>query len=65
MQEAANNAGGTVEAIVQAVDPVSKQQNVLVDDLLSALSAGLAFLAIPEAAALGTTIFAHLFRLSG
>ena len=53
MHDAAMNAGDLVGSIVDTVDPPEKQSNLFLDDLLSALAAGLAFLAIPEAAALG------------
>ena len=53
MHDAAFEAGNLVTNIVEAVDPPTKQSDVFLDDLLSALAAGLAFLAIPEVAALG------------
>ena len=54
MHNAALQASDLVVSIVEAVDPPKKKSNVLLTDILSSLSAGLAFLAIPEAAALGT-----------
>lgn len=53
MHYATLDAGNLVADIVEVIDPPTKQSNVFLDDLLAALSAGLAFLAIPEAAALG------------
>ncbi|KAL9593416.1 MAG: hypothetical protein Q9179_005894 [Wetmoreana sp. 5 TL-2023] len=53
MHFAALNAGNLIGNIVQAIDPPTKQSNVMLNDILGALAAGLAFLAIPEAAALG------------
>ena len=53
MYNAAFEAGELINDIVQTTDPLSKKSNVLLDDLLGALAAGLAFLAIPEAAAIG------------
>lgn len=54
MYNAATQAGNLISAIVEAIDPPTQQRRVVLNDLLSALGAGLAFLAIPEAAALGT-----------
>ena len=52
MYNAAIESGNLVNSIVLAVDPPDKSKHVLITDVLGALSAGLAFLAIPEAAAL-------------
>ena len=52
MYNAAIEAGDLVNSIVTTVDPPNKSFHVFISDLLSALSSGLAFLAIPEAAAL-------------
>ena len=53
MYNAAFEAQGEIVNIVQTIDPPNKKSGVLLHDILSALTAGLAFLAIPEAAALG------------
>ncbi|KAL8691126.1 MAG: hypothetical protein Q9218_003578 [Villophora microphyllina] len=53
MYNAAIEAEGLIIDIVELIDPPTKSSRVFVSDLLSALAAGLAFLAIPEAAALG------------
>ena len=53
MYNAAFEAGDLIYDIVQTIDPLSKKSNVLLNDLLGALAAGLAFLAIPQVAAVG------------
>ena len=53
MSIAANGASDVIEGIIQTIDPPKKQIHVFLDDVLSALSAGLAFVVVPEAAALG------------
>ena len=52
MYDAAIEAGDLVNNIVHVLDPPSKNAKVAITDLLSVLSAGLVFLAIPEAAAI-------------
>ena len=54
MYNAVTEAGFLVNDIILAIDPPNKNSHVLVNDLLSALSIGLIFVAIPEAAALGS-----------
>ena len=63
MHNAAIEAGDLVNSIVLAVDPPNKSSHVVLSDLLGALSAGLAFLVIPEAAALAgaAAIIAPIF----
>ena len=63
MYNAAIESGNLVNNIVLAVDPPNTRKHVLVSDVLGALSAGLAFLAIPEAAALAgaAAVIAPLF----
>lgn len=53
MYNAAFEAEGEIVNIVKETGPPNKKCGVLLHDILSALTAGLAFLAIPEAAALG------------
>ena len=53
MHDAALQASETVGSIIQIVDPPKWSSHVFLNDLLSALAAGLAFLAIPETAILG------------
>ncbi|KAL9018218.1 MAG: hypothetical protein Q9185_004491 [Variospora sp. 1 TL-2023] len=52
MYNAAFEAQGEIMNIVQTIDPPNKNSGVLLHDILSALTAGLAFLAMPEGAAL-------------
>ncbi|KAL8923176.1 MAG: hypothetical protein Q9208_004739 [Pyrenodesmia sp. 3 TL-2023] len=52
MFNAAFEAQGEIVNIVQTIHPPNKKSGVLLHDILSALTAGLAFLVIPEAAAL-------------
>ncbi|KAL9040258.1 MAG: hypothetical protein Q9180_002024 [Flavoplaca navasiana] len=52
MYNAAFEAQGEIVNIVQTIDPPNKKSGMLLHDILSALTAGLAFLAIPEAAVL-------------
>ena len=63
MYNAAIESGNLVNNIVLAVDPPNMKKHVLISDMLGALSAGLAFLAIPEAAALAgsAAVIAPLF----
>ncbi|KAL8687666.1 MAG: hypothetical protein Q9218_006227 [Villophora microphyllina] len=53
MHNAALRAGNLVASIVEGISPAVKQSNVVLNDVLGALAAGLVFLAIPDAAALG------------
>ena len=50
MYNAAIEAGDIVNKIIQAVDPPKKDFRIALTDVLSALSSGLVFLVIPEAA---------------